>query len=197
MKRWLPTTSILLVGLACNFGASPSETVDRLVEAIKAKDSVEVARYIDIRRVSEAAVDPLIQAANLMSQANPDAVPGQAGALNLEMLEQFRPMIAPLMEQLFWQMMLDPESIAQGPMGSMLGNKSLPFEELGSAFQGVLEERTEGNESIVAIELADEDSERPPLVLEMRLERVEGDWQVVAFENLGDIIAEELGGSNF
>ena len=197
MKRRLPTTSVLLVGLACNFGASPSESVERLVEAIKARDSVEVARYIDIRRVSEAAVDPLIQVANLMSQANPDAVPGQAGGINVEMLEQFRPMIAPFMEQIFWQMMLHPESMGQGPLGMVLGNQPLPFEELGSAFQGVLEERTEGNESIVAIELLDEDSEGPPLVLELRLERVEGKWQVTAFENLGDIIVEGLGGSNF
>ncbi len=197
MKRWLATTSMLWVGLACNFGASPSETVDRLVEAIKAKDSVEVARYIDIRRVSEAAVDPLIQAATLMSQVNPDAVPGQAGALDFQMLEQFRPMIAPLMEQIFWQMMLDPESLAQGPMGMVLGNQPLPFEDLGSAYQGVLEERTEGNESIVAIELFDEDSGRAPLVLELRLERAEGKWQVTAFENLSDIIVEGLGGSNF
>ena len=190
MKRWLATTSMLWVGLACNFGASPSETVDRLVEAIKAKDSVEVARYIDIRRVSEAAVDPLIQAASLMSQMNPDAVPGQAGALDFRMLEQFRPMIAPLMEQIFWQMMLDPESLAQGPMGMVLGNQPLPFEDLGSAYQGVLEERTEGSESIVAIELLNEDSGNPPIVLEMRLEQVHGEWQVIAFENLTDIIAE-------
>ena len=190
MKRWLATTSMLWVGLACNFGASPSETVDRLVEAIKAKDSVEVARYIDIRRVSEAAVDPLIQAATLMSQVNPDAVPGQAGGLDFRMLEQFRPMIAPLMEQIFWQMMLDPESLAQGPMGMVLGNQPLPFEDLGSAYQGVLEERTEGSESIVAIELLNEDSGNPPIVLEMRLEQVHGEWQVIAFENLTDIIAE-------
>ena len=194
MKRWLSTTPILLVGVACNFGASPSETVDRLVEAIKAKDSVEVARYIDIRRVSEAAVDPLIQAANLMSQANPDALPGEAGALGFGMLEQFRPMIAPLMEQVLWQMMLDPESLKQGPMGMMLGNQPLPFGELGSAYQGVLEERTDGTESIVAIELLNEDSGRPPLVLEMRLAQVHGEWQVIAFENLADIIAEGFGG---
>ena len=194
MKRWFSTTPILLVGVACNFGASPSETVDRLVEAIKAKDSVEVARYIDIRRVSEAAVDPLIQAANLMSQTNPEALPGEAGALGFGMLEQFRPMIAPLMEQVLWQMMLDPEGLKQGPMGMMLGNQPLPFEELGSAYQGVLEERTDGTESIVAIELLNEDSGRPPLVLEMRLAQVHGEWQVVAFENLGDIITEGFGG---
>jgi hypothetical protein len=194
MKRWLSATPILLVGVACNFGASPSETVDRLVEAIKAKDSVEVARYIDIRRVSEAAVDPLIQAANLMSQTNPDAIPGQAGALNFGMLEQFRPMIAPLMEQVLWQMMLDPEGLKQGPMGMMLGNQPLPFDELGSAYQGVLEERTDGTESIVAIELLNEDSGRPPLVFEMRLAQVHGEWQVIAFENLTDIIAEGFGG---
>ena len=194
MKRWISTTPILLVGVACNFGASPSETVDRLVEAIKAKDSVEVARYIDIRRVSEAAVDPLIQAANLMSQTNPEALPGEAGGLGFGMLEQFRPMIAPLMEQVLWQMMLDPESLKQGPMGMMLGNQPLPFEELGSAYQGVLEERTDGTESIVAIELLNEDSGRPPLVLEMRLAQVHGEWQVIAFENLTDIIAEGFGG---
>ena len=193
MKRWLSTTSMLLVGLACNFGASPSDSVERLVEAIKARDSVEVARYIDIRRVSEAAVDPLIQAANLMSQTNPDALPGRAGALNFGMLEQFRPMIAPFLEQILWQMMLDPESLAQGPMGMILGNRPLPFGELGSAFQGVLEERTEGNEAIVAIELLNDESGVLPLVLEMRLEQVEGEWRVIAFENLSDIIAEGFG----
>ena len=195
MKRWLSTTSILLVGMACNFGASPSDSVDLLVEAIKARDSVEVARYIDIRRVSEAAVEPLIQAANLMSETNPDALPGQAGGLAFGMLEQFRPMIAPFMEQILWQMMLDPESLAQGPMGMILGNRPLPFQELGSAYQGVLEERTEGNESIVAIELSNEDSGNPPVVLKMRLERVEGKWQVIAFENLSEIVTEGFGGN--
>ncbi len=194
MMRCLSTTSMLLVALACNFGGSPSDTVERLVEAIKAKDSVEVARYIDVRRVSEAAVDPLIQAANLMSQTNPEAVPGQAGGLGLGMLEQFRPMIAPFMEQIFWQMMLDPESLAQGPMGTMLGGQSLPFEELGTAYNGVLEERTDGDESIVAIELLNADAGSPPMVLELRLERVEGDWQVIAFENLSDVIAKGFGG---
>ena len=61
----------------------------------------------------------------------------------------------------------------------------------------MLQERTEGNESIVAIELLDEDSGRPQLVLEMRLEQVHGEWRVIAFENLTEIIAEGLGGSNF
>ena len=59
--------------------------------------------------------------------------------------------------------------------------------------QVVLEERTEGNESIVAVELLNDESGILPLVLEMRLERVEGEWRVIAFENLGDIIAEGFG----
>ncbi len=194
MKPTLRTGLLLpLACVACEFGSTPSESVDLLVDAVRSKDSVEVARFVDIRRVAESAVDPLLQAAALMSRVNPDLFRRQTGGMGVEMLEQFRPMIAPLMEQLFWQMMLDPESLQQGPLGMMLGNQELPFKNLASAYQGVLREHQEGNEAIVAIELLDEGSGRPPMVFQLRLERVEGDWQVVAFENLSDAIAEAMG----
>lgn len=192
MKRTL-TTGLLLACAACDFGSTPSESVDLLVEAVRSKDSVEVARFIDIGRVAESAVDPLLLAATLMSRVDPDRFRRQTGGMGIEVLEQFRPMIAPLMEQLFWQMMLDPESLRQGPLGMMLGNRELPFEDLASAYQGVLREEREGNKAIVAIELLDENSGRPPMVLQLRLERVEGDWQVVAFDNLSGAIAEVMG----
>jgi len=193
MKRTLRTGLLSLACAACEFGSTPSESVDLLVEAVRSKDSVEVARFIDVRRVAESAVDPLLQAAALMSRVNPDLFRRQTGGMGVEMLEQFRPMIAPLMEQLFWQMMLDPESLQQGPLGMMLRNQELPFENLASAYRGVLSEHQEGNEAIVAIELLDEDSDRPPMVFQLRLERIEGDWQVVAFENLSDAIEEAMG----
>ena len=193
MKRTLTTGLLLLACVACEFGSTPSESVDLLVEAVRSKDSVEVARFIDIRRVAESAVDPLLQAAALMSRVDADRFRRQTGGMGIEMLEQFRPMIAPLMEQLFWQMMLDPESLRQGPLGMMLGNQELPFENLASAYQGVLREQREGNDAIVAIELLDEHSGRPPMVVQLRLERIEGDWQVVAFDNLSNAIAEAMG----
>ena len=196
MKRSLTTAVLLLAGVACNFGPTPSETVDLLVDAVRARDSVEVARYIDIRSVAESAVDPLLQAASIMGQADPERFRRQTGGLGLEMLEGFRPMIAPLMEQLFWQMMLDPESLQEGPIGMFLGNQPLPFEELGNAYRGVLEEQRDGNEAMVAIELLDEANNTPPMVLQLRLERVEGDWRVVAFDNLSQAIAEMLQSSN-
>ena len=193
MKRTLTTGLLLLVCAACESGPTPSESVDLLVEAVRSKDSVEVARFIDVLRVAESAVDPLLLAAALMSRVDPDRFRRQTGGMGIEVLEQFRPMIGPLMEQLFWQMMLDPESLQQGPLGMMLGNQELPFKDLASAYRGVLREHQEGNEAIVAIELLDEDSGRPPMVFQLRLERIEGDWQVVAFENLSDAIAEAMG----
>jgi len=193
MKRTLTTGLLLLACAACKFGSTPSESVDLLVNALRSKDSVEVARFIDIRRVAESAVDPLLLAAALMSRVDPDRFRQQTGGMGIDVLEQFRPMIAPLMEQLFWQMMLDPESLQQGPLGMMLGNQKLPFEDIASAYQGVLREEREGNKAIVAIELLDENSGRPPMVFQLRLERVEGDWQVVAFDNLSDAIAEVMG----
>jgi hypothetical protein len=193
MKRTLTTGLLLLACVACEFGSTPSESVDLLVEAVQSKDSVEVARFIDIRRVAESAVDPLLQAAALMSRVDPDRFRRQTGGMGVEMLEQFRPMIAPLMEQLFWQMMLDPESLKQGPLGMMLGNQELPFKNLASAYQGVLREQREGNEATVAIELLNEDSGRPPMVFQLRLERIGGVWQVVAFENLSEAISEAMG----
>ncbi|MCH7683079.1 MAG: hypothetical protein IIB35_05070 [Gemmatimonadetes bacterium] len=197
MKRTLTTGLLLLACAACEFGSTPSESVDLLVEAVRSKDSVEVARFIDIRRVAESAVDPLLLAAALMSRVDPDRFRQQTGGMGIDVLEQFRPMIAPLMEQLFWQMMLDPESLQQGPLGMMLGNRELPFEDIASAYQGVLREEREGNKAIVAIELLDENSGRPPMVFQLRLERVEGDWQVVAFDNLSDAIAEVMGVPGF
>ena len=197
MKRSLSTTVLLLAGVACDFGPTPSETVDLFVDAIRARDSVALARYIDVGRVAESAVDPLLQAATLMGQADPERFRRQTGGLGVEMLQGFRPMIAPLMEQLFWQMMLDPESLQQGPIAMVLGNRPLPFAELGNAYRGVLEERREGAEAIVAIELLDEAAGAPPTVVQLRLERVEGDWQVVAFDNLSEVIAEALRYSTF
>lgn len=193
MKRTLTTGLLLLACAACEFGSTPSESVDLLVNALRSKDSVEVARFIDIGRVAESAVDPLLLAAALMSRVDPDRFRQQTGGMGIDVLEQFRPMIAPLMEQLFWQMMLDPESLQRGPLGMMLGNQKLPFEDIASAYQGVLREEREGNKAIVAIELLDENSGRPPMVFQLRLERVEGDWQVVAFDNLSDAIAEVMG----
>ena len=193
MKRTLTTGLLLLVCAACESGPTPSESVDLLVEAVRSKDSVEVARFIDVLRVAESAVDPLLLAAALMSRVDPDRFRRRTGGMGIEVLEQFRPMIAPLMEQLFWQMMLDPESFQRGPLSMMLGNQELPFEDLASAYQGVLREEREGNKAIVAIELLNENSDRPPMVFQLRLERVEGDWQVVAFDNLSDAIAEVMG----
>ncbi len=193
MKRTLRTGLLLLACVACEFGSTPSESVDLLVEAVRSKDSVEVARFIDIGRVAESAVDPLLEAAALMNRMNPDQFRRQTGGMGIEMLGQFRPMIPPLLEQLFWQMMLDPESLQQGTLGMLLGNRELPFENIASSYQGVLREQREGNEAIVTIELLDEDSGRPPMVFQLRLERIEGDWQVVAFENLSDAIAEAMG----
>jgi hypothetical protein len=197
MKRSLTTTFLLLAGVACDFGPTPSETVDLLVDAVRMRDSVEVARYIDIRSVAESAVDPLLQAASIMGQADPERFRRQTGGLGIEMLEGFRPMIAPLMEQLFWQMMLDPESLQEGPLAMVLGTQPLPFEELGEAYRGVLEEQREGDGAIVAIELLDEAAGAIPMVIQLRLERVEGDWRVVAFDNLSQAIAEVMQYSNF
>jgi hypothetical protein len=190
MRRSLTVGCLLLAAAAC--GPSPGETVDSLVEAVRARDSVTVARYIDVGRVAESAVDPLIAAATAMSQADPDRFRRQTGAVGPEVLEQLRPMIAPVMEQLFWQMMLDPEGLQQGPLGMMLGSQRLPFQELGEAYQGVVQEQRDGDEAIVSVELTNEAAGTPTVVVQLRLERIEGDWQVVGFENLSDVVAEAL-----
>lgn len=192
MRRSLTIGVLLVAGAACDFGPSPGETVEMLAEAVQARDSVAVARYIDVARVAESAVDPLIGAATAMSAADPDQFRRQTGGMGVEVLEQLRPMIAPAMEALFWQMMLDPESLARSPMAMMLGNQPLPFEALGEAYQGVVEEERDGDEALVSIELFNESAGARPVVVQLRLERIEGDWQVVAFEDLSDVIAEAL-----
>ncbi len=74
--------SVLLSALlvACNSAPSPSETVDLLIEAVREGDSVQVARFIDLARVSESAVDPLFQAAAMMDAADPDRFRAQTGS---------------------------------------------------------------------------------------------------------------------
>ena len=99
-----------------------------------------------------------------------------------QMLEQFRPMLAPLLAQMFWQMMLDPDSFRQGPFASVLGGQNLVFDGIAEAYQGVAYERDENDQRIVAIDLASEaDSTR---VLEIVMERGEDGWRMVAFANL-------------
>ena len=177
--------------MACNSPPSPSETVDLLVEAVRARDSTNVARFIDLERVSESAVDPLFQAAAMMDTSDPDRFRAQTGGMGIEMLQQFKPMVAPMIEQLFWQMMLDPESLAQGPIGQILGVQPLPFAELDEAYQGVVNERRDGDDAVVSVELSHASSGRT-VVLDMRLEEGEDGWTVVSFDNLEDTITNIL-----
>ena len=193
MNRSLTVTVLLVVvaATACDRGLSPAESVDALVEAVTAKDSVEIARLIDLPRVSESAVDPLIEAASLLSDMDPDVFRLQTGGMGVEMLLQFRPMIAPLIEQLFWQMLLDPEAAQRGPLGSVLGGREIRVDEMAAAYQGVLSEREEGPDTVVVtVELAPDDANIQPIAVELRLGRAEGHWVVVAFSNLAQTFAE-------
>ncbi len=172
---------VTVVALA---GCAPSSTdaVDALIAAIGARDSVEIARYADIARVAESSVDPLIEAAGMMSERGMTGPGGQNPAMAAQMLEQFRPMLAPLLAQMFWQMMLDPDSFRQGPFASVLGGQNLVFDGIAEAYQGVAYERDENDQRIVAIDLASEaDSTR---VLEIVMERGEDGWRMVAFADL-------------
>jgi len=185
----------LTMFIACRSAPSPSETVDLLVEAVREGDSVEIVRHIDIGRVASSAVEPLFQAAAMMDVADPDRFRRQTGGMGIEMLEQFKPMIAPMMEQLFWQMMLHPEAFEEGPIGQVLGGQPLPFAQLGDAYQGVTSERRDGDDAIVSMELSHESSGRS-VVLDMRLEETEDGWRVVSFDNLQETITNILNEAN-
>ncbi len=95
MNRSLTVTMLLVAAMACDRGMSPAESVDALMEAVAAKDSVGIARLIDLPRVSESVVDPLLEAGSRLSDLDPDVFGRQTGGMGVEMLRQFRPMIAP------------------------------------------------------------------------------------------------------
>jgi hypothetical protein len=193
MRRQVFFLLIATGALGCRSEPSPSDTIDRLVEAVQARDSVEVARYIDVGRVAESSVDPLFQAATILEQNDPDGFRAQTGGMGVEMLEQFRPMLAPLMETVFWQMMLHPEELQEGPLSTLIGDKPLPFEQLGENYQGVSNERSDGDDVIVSVGVANEAANHS-VTIDMRLERGEDGWKVVSFENLADTIASVMGG---
>lgn len=187
--------AVALIGCfvaACSSEPSPSETIDLLVEAIQARDSVEVLKYIDVGRVAESSVDPLFQAATLMEQNDPEKFRAQTGGMGVEMLEQFRPMLAPLMESLFWQMMLNPQALQEGPMAPLIGDQPLPFDQLGDNYGGVTDERMDGDDAIVSVHLADEAADHS-VTIDMRLARGDDGWKVVAIENLAETIARVMG----
>jgi hypothetical protein len=164
-------------------GPSSTEAVDALIAAIGARDSVGIDRHADIARVAEASVDPLIEAAGMMSERGMTGPGGQNPAMAAQMLEQFRPMLAPLLEQMFWQMLLDPDSFRQGPFASVLGGQNLVFDGIAEAYQGVAYERDDENDQrIVAIDLGSEAD--PTRVLEIVMERGEDGWRMVAFADL-------------
>lgn len=194
MKRLAAVALLGCLATACSSEPSPSETIDLLVEAVQARDSVEVAKYIDISRVAESSVDPLFQAATLMEQNDPERFRAQTGGMGVEMLEQFRPMLAPLMESLFWQMMLNPQALQEGPMAPLLGDQPLPFERLGDNYRGVTDERMDGDDAIVSVQLEDEAANHS-VSIDMRLAKGDDGWKVVAFENLAETIATVMGGN--
>ncbi len=190
-KRMFPITVMLVTAVACNRGLSPSESVDALMDAVTAKDSVEIAKYVDLPGVAESAVDPLIEVAGRLSELDPSGFGQQMGGVGMQMLEQFRPMIAPLIEQVFWQMLLDPEALQRGPLASVLGNRDIRFDEIASAYQGVVSQREEGpDEVMVEVELAPEDLDGQSIIVDLRLERAEGHWIVIAFSDLAETFGE-------
>lgn len=191
----LTQARVLCAILVCTFTAcgstpSPSETVDLLIESIQARDSVAIARYIDVGRVSESSVDPLFQAATLMERNDPERFRQQTGGMGIEALQQFRPMVAPLMETLFWQMMLHPEELESGMLAPIMGDQAFPFEDVGERYRGVAAETMEGNDAIVSLEMGDD---MRSTTIDVRLEQGEDGWKVVAFENLAETIANVLG----
>lgn len=191
MNRSVTVTMLLVAAMACDRGLSPTESVDALMEAVTAKDSIEIARLVDLPRVSQSAVDPMIEAATRLSDMDPDGFGQQIGDMGVEMLLQFRPMIAPFIEQLFWQMLLDPESARRGMLGSVLAGREIRIDEMAAAYQGVLSEREEGPDTVVVtVELAPDNAEIQPIAVELRLGRAEGYWVVVAFTDLAQIFAE-------
>lgn len=191
MNRSLTLTALLVAVMACDRGLSPAESVDALMHAVTAKDSVEIARLVDLPRVSESVVDPLLEAASRLSDMDPDFFGRQTGGMGIEMLRQFRPMIAPFIEQLFWQLLLDPESAQRGPLGSVLGGREIRIDEMAAAYRGVLSEREEGPDTVVVtVELAPDDADMQPVAVELRLERTDGYWVVVAFSDLAPTFAE-------
>jgi hypothetical protein len=180
MKR---LSAFVAVVVLAGCGPSSTEAVDALIAAIGARDSVGIDRHADIARVAEASVDPLIEAAGMMSERGMTGPGGQNPAMAAQMLEQFRPMLAPLLEQMFWQMLLDPDSFRQGPFASVLGGQNLVFDGIAEAYQGVAYERDDENDQrIVAIDLGSEAD--PTRVLEIVMERGEDGWRMVAFADL-------------
>ncbi len=190
MKR-LSTIATAVVVAGCQWGPSPTDAVEALIEAIGARDSVAIARYANIARVAESSVDPLIEAAGMMSELGMTGPGGQSGEMAMQMLEQFRPMLAPLMEQMFWQMLLDPDSFRQGPFAGILGGETLAFDRISEAYQGVAYERkVENDRRIVGIDLSSEaDSSN---VLELVMERGEDTWRMVGFADLLGEIEEMI-----
>ncbi|MCZ6918833.1 MAG: hypothetical protein O7I93_18810 [Gemmatimonadetes bacterium] len=190
MKRLSAIATVVVVA-ACNWGPSPTDAVDALIEAIAARDSVAIARHADIARVAESSVDPLIEAAAMMSELGMTGPGGQSGAMAVQMLEQFRPMLAPLMEQMFWQMLLDPESFRRGPFAGILGGETFAFDRISEAYRGVAYERKDENDRrIVGIDLSSEaDSSN---VVELVMERGEDTWQMVGFVDLAGKIEEMI-----
>ena len=190
-SRSFAIASVLLAVAACERGLSPSDSVDALMDAVTVKDSVEIARFVDLPRVAESAVDPLIDAAGRLSELDPDGFGQQTGSMGVQMLEQFRPMIAPLIEQLFWQMLLDPEAAQRGPLAAALGGRDIRLDEMASSYQGVVSQHEEGPDEIVlGLELAPDDADVEPITVDVRLERQEGYWKVVAFSNLSQTFGE-------
>jgi hypothetical protein len=88
-------------------------------------------------------------------------------------------------------MLLDPEALQRGPLASVLGNRDIRFDEIASAYQGVVSQREEGpDEIVVEVELAPEDLAGQSIVVNLRLERAEGYWRVIAFSDLAETFGE-------
>ena len=186
----------LLLGVAgCNWGESRDESVDALMEAIEARDSIAVDRYIDVGRVAQSAVEPLIEAATLLATMDPGQAGGLAGGMDLGMLQQFRPMLAPLMEQVFWQMMLSPESLERGPLGSILGNAPIRFDRMSEFYRGVISESDDDDGlAFVSVELTAQGADAVPVIIDLAVEREERHWKVVGFANLTGTMLDLMAG---
>jgi hypothetical protein len=174
------------------YAGSPQYALGQVALAVETSDRLKFERHVDIDRIVTRAIDDVVAGAmaDLIKDDDTEGFAALGVAFGAAMLEGMKPLIRTAAKNAIYQ------GIESGDVASALANaKTSDFDLAGmagggfsrSAFEGLGKVRKQGDVSIVPLRFREADHDTT-LSLDLRMERSDRVWRVVAFENLREYV---------
>jgi hypothetical protein len=181
---------------------TPAGSLQRLGAGFAARDRAAVARYLDVPRTVESAVDQIVAGATKVFVDSVAAATQRPGATKVSghdaiatafavgILQVMKPALRTYFEAAISRALAAdsaPPAAVVGPFGRLLGDRPLDTHRFKRQYRGIKRVQMQGTVALVDVEFHN-DSTGITFVPQLRMERRERYWQLVGFTNLSDVV---------